>query len=502
MNIAFRVDASAIIGTGHLMRCLTLADALSQRGAQIQFISRYLPEYLQDMLLDKGYEFRMFKSPANEQIDNLAHSHWLGTTQQSDADEALQILSDRTWEWLVVDHYALDARWESALRQIVRRILVIDDIADRQHDCDILLDQNFYANMNTRYADLVSPFCTTLLGPEYALLRTKFSELRKHVKSRSGEVHRVLVFFGGSDPENSTSRVLEALSSPAFIHLDIDVVLGAANPHRTHIERQIESFPSAKLHIQIDNMAELMCQADLSIGAGGSTTWERFCLGLPSLVVTIADNQVQFTRDLHNDGLLRWLGTSQEVDVAMINEAIKVALQQPQTNRQESERGMRIVDGHGAARVVQMLLHGPDPDTLHVRRAVDADCTLFWHWANDPEVRANAFNSDLILWENHRAWFTSKLQDPDTTIYVIECDKGPIGQVRFERKNEHYCIDYSLARQYRGLGLGKKLMEVSIRTFFIQQQTSGIIAEVKADNISSYKVFEGLGFNDIPPPPP
>ena len=172
MNIAFRVDASTQIGTGHFMRCLTLADALKQHGAKIRFASRHMPEYLRDMLVVKGHEFMLLDSSPSDAIsDGLSHANWLGTSQHADAQDTVQALSGQTWDWLIVDHYALDARWESALRQTAKNIFVIDDIADRQHDCDVLLDQNLYADMDSRYTGKVPAHCQLLLGPRYALLR-------------------------------------------------------------------------------------------------------------------------------------------------------------------------------------------------------------------------------------------------------------------------------------------------------------------------------------------
>ena len=180
MNIAFRVDASTQIGTGHFMRCLTLADALKQHGAKIRFASRHMPEYLRDMLVVKGHEFMLLDSSPSDAIsDGLSHANWLGTSQHADAQDTVQALSGQTWDWLIVDHYALDARWESALRQTAKNIFVIDDIADRQHDCDVLLDQNLYADMDSRYTGKVPAHCQLLLGPRYALLRDEFRQLRE-----------------------------------------------------------------------------------------------------------------------------------------------------------------------------------------------------------------------------------------------------------------------------------------------------------------------------------
>ena len=194
-QIAFRTDASDQIGTGHFMRCLTLADGLKQRGAQICFVSCHLPEQLRSILVAKGHEFVLLDSVQNAlALDELAHAHWLGGTQAEDAADTIRALSDRILDWLVVDHYALDFRWESALRQTAKKIMVIDDIADRQHDCDVLLDQNFYADMQTRYTGKVPSHCRLLLGPRYALLRDEFRQLHEHVKPCSGPVKRMLVF--------------------------------------------------------------------------------------------------------------------------------------------------------------------------------------------------------------------------------------------------------------------------------------------------------------------
>ena len=198
MNIAFRVDASGQIGTGHFMRCLTLAENLHFKGVVIRFVSRHLPEYLREMLFEKGYELILLNGAFSDSIkDDLPHSHWLECSQQRDAQDSAQALSDRTWDWLIVDHYALDTRWESVMRQGVKKILVIDDIADRQHDCELLLDQNFYTDMHARYTGKVPAQCKLLIGPRYALLREEFRLLRQQLKPRTGPVKRIHVFFWG-----------------------------------------------------------------------------------------------------------------------------------------------------------------------------------------------------------------------------------------------------------------------------------------------------------------
>lgn len=354
MNIAFRVDASSQIGTGHFMRCLTLADVLSQRGAQIRFISLHLLEHLQGLLLNRGYEFMMLESQANENVDDLVHSHWLGTTQQYDADEALQLLSDRIWDWLVVDHYALDARWESKLRQIVKNILVIDDIADRLHDCDILLDQNYYADMDSRYTGKVPTDCRLLLGPHYALLRDEFRQWRQQVKPRTGPVKKILVFFGGVDADNFTGLTIEALAGLGSCGLQIDVVIGAQHPYREQIESACSEYMFS-CYVQTDRMAEFMAKADLAIGAGGSATWERCCLGLPAIVFSLADNQRDIVKGLDLIGAGQYIDSQLVANSLALNDDILELIKNKNHLKSLSAKAYATTDGEGVDRVCAAL---------------------------------------------------------------------------------------------------------------------------------------------------
>ncbi len=324
IKIAFRTDASSQIGTGHFMRCLTLADALKQRGAQIRFVSRQLPPHLCDMLAAKGMELALLdnNNASAPPTDDLAHAHWLGTSQAQDAMDSIQALSGQTWEWLIVDHYALDARWESALRSIAKQIMVIDDIADRQHECDVLLDQNFYIDMHTRYIGKVPSHCQLLLGPRYAMLRDEFRQLHEQIKPRSGPVKRVLVFFGGVDADNYTGRAMEALYEIDIPQLYVDVVIGAQHPCREQIKAACVQHGFI-CHVQTGKMAELMAAADLAIGAGGSATWERCCMGLPSIVLVLAENQSKAAKDLEMAGVQVNLGDAKQVTIKELVDKIR-----------------------------------------------------------------------------------------------------------------------------------------------------------------------------------
>ncbi len=354
MKIAIRVDASSKIGTGHFMRCLTLANELKARGVHTRFICRHLPEILHQMLLVNKHEFMHLDSVADNSIyKDLAHDEWLGTTQHADAQDSIKFLLGHTWDWLVVDHYALDASWESELRQVANKILVIDDLADRLHECDLLLDQNFYSDMYTRYTNKVPSHCNLLLGPQYALLRGEFRKFRKKIKPRTGTAKRLLVFFGGVDLDNFTGYIIEILHTMVINH--VDVVIGDQHPNRDQIVLSCEIY-GFTCHVQTSRMAELMALADFSIGAGGSATWERCCLGLPTLVVSLADNQTDIAKDLNLLGAGEYLGTQNDADLATIYKAVNEWLINKNKIQMYSKKAYSIVDGQGVDRLCDKLI--------------------------------------------------------------------------------------------------------------------------------------------------
>ena len=351
-SMAIRVDASTAIGTGHFMRCLTLADSWRRRGGRTRFVCRHLPVHFQRDLLAEGHELRIVEHGAAAlPADGLAHAHWLGASQAQDAAECQVLLADQPWDWIVVDHYALDCRWEGALRGPGRRILVIDDIADRRHDCDMLLDQNLFADAQLRYRDLVPAHCLMLLGPGYALLRDAFARLHVATRLRSGAVRRLLVFLGGVDADNFTGRVILALQQLPKPGLQVDVVIGQQHRCRAQIEADCSRLGFV-CHVQTTRMAELMAQADLAIGAGGSASWERCCLGLPTLLVALADNQVEISAGLDRVGAGRYLGTPASVDVASIRDAVLQCCRQPEQAWAWSARSHGLVDGCGVDRIL------------------------------------------------------------------------------------------------------------------------------------------------------
>jgi UDP-2,4-diacetamido-2,4,6-trideoxy-beta-L-altropyranose hydrolase len=347
-RVIIRVDASVEMGMGHLMRCISLANALASKGTEAYFLTRGHAAGLAGLIEANGHRAQQLPDPERAE----AATRWLPTTWQHDAEQTLEAI-DRIGpaDWLIVDHYALDARWERMQRQRVPRILAIDDIADRLHDCDILLDQNLVAAMETRYRGLVPAGCRLLLGPRYALLRPEFAEQRKSVAGRSGEVRRIVVCYGGSDPSNETAKALGAIKRLSAGPLEIDVVVGLSNPHGDSVAALCRELPRAALHRGADNMAQLMARADLAIGAGGVMCWERCCLGLPTVAVDIATNQVGALTALAAAGALVYLGSADSVDEGQMARCLDTLLRDPAQTRAIGEKASALVDGEGLNRV-------------------------------------------------------------------------------------------------------------------------------------------------------
>lgn len=329
MNICIRVDASEKIGSGHVSRCLTLADMLHKRGVQIFFACRNEQGHLIHFIEEKGYMVFEIESsfPFSEKRDAKSFVEAI-------VEKQLSI------DWVIVDHYQLSETWERQIRESLHaKIFVIDDLANRKHDCDLLLDQNFYHEFESRYKELVPERCKQLLGPEYLLLREEFYEALEMEKETS-ENQRVLVFFGGSDPTGETLKALRAFQDIENERLSLDVVVGLSNRWRLEIERLCDEI-GARYHCQIDYIASLMRQADWSLGAGGVTMWERCYLGLPSIVTVVADNQLHSTEAAADVGAVWSLGWHEQVTTDTYKTVIAEAL--------ESAEKLQQIKGNGQA---------------------------------------------------------------------------------------------------------------------------------------------------------
>jgi len=356
MNVVFRTDASTALGSGHVMRCLTLAEELRSHGAAVAFACRTHQGHMSDLIADRGFVvFRLSVADPDASRRDAA----LETSLQDDAAQTLAAMRSAgvVPDWLVVDHYALDERWEHVLRSRTRRIMVIDDLADRPHDCDLLLDQNFQSPRHSSYARLLPSDARLLLGTEYALVRREFELHRASALARrNGQVRRVLVSLGGTDPANDTAVALAGLAAQAKEGVALDVVIGAGNPHRQAVRRLCDDIPGAELHIQTSHMAELMTRVDLAVTAGGSTTWERCVVGLPAIVTIQSDDQAPIAKAVERIGGHRVLGSSKNLTAQDYGRALE-ALTADELMRMATISAT-LCDGRGAQRVATHLLDG------------------------------------------------------------------------------------------------------------------------------------------------
>ena len=331
MLVVIRADASTPIGSGHVMRCLTLAHRFKKdKNAKVVFVMRDLPGNLIDVVEVQGFEVLKLP-PANQKYSLSGYGLWLTVPIDVDAQQTIEVLQHYFQEHscdavdiLIVDSYALDEQWELMLRPYCREIMVIDDLANRKHDCDILLDQNFYLNKDARYAGLVPEHCKMLLGPEHALLREEFYEAKKHLRKRDGNIKNILVFYGGSDLTNETEKAIKALVQlhDEGYSFTADIITGLSNSRREKIEKICSKYHFLHYYCQVSNMAEFMNKADLMLGAGGSTTWERLYMELPALVTAVAENQIQGCEDCSQAGVIDYIGESEKVTADVIVNAL------------------------------------------------------------------------------------------------------------------------------------------------------------------------------------
>lgn len=364
MKVVFRADASFDIGTGHVTRCLTFADELRARGLEPYFVCRKHPGNMIAAIRQRGYGVMELPTgrellQSEPEVDGYqpAHAGWLGCDWRTDAEQTLRAMLAIKPDMLVIDHYAIDIRWEEVLRPHARRMVVLDDLADRRHECDFLLDQNWFSDdVSRRYQGMIPDHCVTMLGPRYALLKPEYATLRAHMPPRDGGVGRVLVFMGGSDPSNETGKVIDALAQPRLTHLLVDVVVGINHPDPQGIAHKAAARPATHVYSGLPSLAGWMARADLMISAGGSTSWERMCLGLPAVVISIAANQMATNTAMQAAGYIDFLGESAQVSVEMIADAIGRCLQDPERLRQISRRCQDLVPGTGAERVCDLVL--------------------------------------------------------------------------------------------------------------------------------------------------
>lgn len=349
----FRVDALPFMGVGHLSRSLALAGALRAGGMSVHFVCRDGVGSQYWLVEREGFSLHHLPA-APPPVAPKDPRQWLGVIPEEDAEATIRVIDREigSVDWLVVDHYAIEYYWERRLRNFCKQILIIDDLADRRHDCDLLLDQSL--RDGNPYIGLVPAAAKFLLGPRYALLRPEFARQRARCRVRDGQIRRIVVFFGGSDQTGDTFMALDALIrlSPP---LEAEIIVGAMNSSKKAIEVACRPYPFLHFYCQVSDMATRLARADLAIGAGGTTSWERLSMGLPTLVIEQVDNQSENARQLEQYGVAIRLGRSSEVQSDHILASINTLLANPERLREKSARALDLVDGQGACRLAMVM---------------------------------------------------------------------------------------------------------------------------------------------------
>jgi UDP-2,4-diacetamido-2,4,6-trideoxy-beta-L-altropyranose hydrolase len=433
MRVVFRVDASIKIGTGHVMRCLTLAKLIQHKGANVEFICRKYNGNLIEKIRSNGFYVSELRLTKSSSIPNKSpYSDWLEVSQQEDAEDCICTLQTERVDWLILDHYSLDMEWQKILNPFFDKLMVIDDLANRQHMCNVLLDQNLVENMDERYDGLVQNDCIKLLGPKYSLLNSTYKNLHNQTPVRGGAVQNVFVFFGGADQDNITGLVVEALIKLNYKQIKVEIVLSGINPHYEAIKLQVKECSNFSLYKDLKTLAPHMLRADISIGASGITSWERMCLGLPTLVITLADNQVPIAKELFKKRLIKLLGNHKTVDIKSISEKIRSTLEN-NIESTWSERCLKTVDGRGGERVLEVLMAGGQSQSLKVKNIGILDQELVDSLVKPQVIDKIQMKVDM----KSGNWLVNRFRNIDIyRQYLVKTKSGSIVAIFFINKLE------------------------------------------------------------------
>jgi UDP-2,4-diacetamido-2,4,6-trideoxy-beta-L-altropyranose hydrolase len=470
--LLIRADASQTIGTGHVMRCLALAQVWQKGGGAVVFLAAQIPESLCQRLVIEGIEITNLKVIPGSAEDSTA---------------TIALAQRHQVEAVVVDGYQFDAGYQQRLKQAGLRLLWLDDYGHaRRYVADLVLNQNLGSSA-ALYADR-TPGTQLLLGARYVLLRQPFLKWQTWERKIEPTAKKILVTLGGSDSENVTLRILQAL--PRMSGIDVTVLAGASNPNLQSLQVHCAQAGPC-LIVDAANVPELMAEADLAIAAGGTTVWELAFMGLPALLVTLADNQAASVEHIRAAGAARSFGRAEQLKAEEISRAVGDFIGDPAARREMSERGRKLIDGEGAFRVWLYLKES----SLQIHRATSEDSRLVWEWANGPEVRAVSFSSNPIPWENHVRWFQKRLADPQCCLWIARDRAGqPVGQARLEITDRSAVIAMSLDRERRGRNLGALLIWLACRKLFRETPVDTVHALIKPDNAASVRAFLKAGF--------
>ena len=476
-TIVFRADAGLHIGSGHVMRCLALAAALRELGSRCHFVCRAQEGHLGALIEAHGHTLHLLPQ---------------GTDESSDAVRTLQAIDGLRPDWLVVDHYELDARWEQRVGTCADQCLAIDDLADRPHAVAMLVDQNLQSRPN-RYAGCLDAGSRTLLGPRYALLRREFAASRGNQRLRDGRLRRVLATAGGVDQTDLLSKVVAAWAAlPASQRPELALVVGRSSPNLASLRSLSERHPGCSLHVQTERMAELIADSDLMITAAGSVNWERCCLGVPALLCSTASNQDDNLVQLARSRTAIGLGEAGALEVHTLGDMLARLARRPSLLRRMSRRASSLVDGLGAWRVAVAMLGG----RLALQPAGPDDAELAWRWRNHESTRRWSIGTEPIALEAHLGWWQASLGNTARSLLIARIGALPVGVLRLDHEGPDSTVSIYLSPDFTGLGLGQRVLHEGRRWLRSRRpETQRLLAVIRPDNLASAQAFTAAGFH-------
>lgn len=484
MRVLIRCDASPTIGSGHVARLLPLARTLRQQGSHVAFACRLLPGNRLAALAAEGFE--TFALPDRYPDEDPRQATESLLPWQADIDALAQALEHQpVFDWIVVDHYGLDHHWQTAARRWASRIAAVDDLATRRYDVDLLLNQNLSGTPQA-YASLLAPGCQRLLGPRFALLREEFRCPAIAIKPKA---KRLLVNFGGFDQVMQTHHAMLALADLPDLH--VDFVAGAANPARDKMQGMAATRPHWRLHGFVSDFHALMSDADLFLGAGGGSSWERAAMGLPTICMAVANNQQANGEAMAAAGAHIYLGAREQVSVEQLRQAIGFVAGNQGLRQSLAERSRQLVDGRGAQRVAAALAGA----LLHIRRVTASDAQLLFEGRSADVVRRSSLHCGAIDWASHQNWLSASLLNPQRLLLIAEADDGPVGVLRYDLRGSVAEVSIYLFESRLGLGWGRALLargEAFVKDHW--PRLTAITAQVLPANQPSLKLFREAGF--------
>lgn len=492
MIVGIRVDASPTMGLGHLVRCLSLAQALTRSGARVFFLTRDLGIDSAARIAAAGFPAHQLRSAPNGWTPPSGappHAQWAGLSAVDDARESAEAMAAQGPDWVVVDHYAFDASWHRIVAGATgARLAAVDDLADRDFDVDLLVDHNLDRGTG-KYLGRVPARTRQLLGPRHALIGARFTRARPHVPS--GSMKSVGIFMGGVDTHGMSVIAWRACRRVARFDGAIEIVTTSANARLEDVRKQIANDPLTTLNVDLPDLADFFARHDLQVGAGGGASWERCSVGAPTLLLVLAENQRSVVPALSEAGVVAALPGLETPSEESIGRAVATLAREPGRLASMSSAGRRLVDGRGAERVALAMTSS----RLCTRPACLADAETMYRWRNDPTTRAVSRDSAEISLQNHTQWLETALKDSSRMLLIGHVGDIDVGVVRLDFAGDEALVSIYVDPALHGLGLGTPLLaagEVAAATRL--SRTATFVADVLHHNPVSRRLFEASGY--------